>query len=557
MKYLLIGVGGTGAKILESVVYLAAAGINGGFRGNVDEIEMRFIDMDAEGGNFKRLEDLLKLYKEMYEHMQDYEKAKIANSEDKMFNTDGKTWKPIKITYERFVPGGQNPQNSKFRGNIDFNTVNKLKDLITGSDDNIKLAEFFYTEDLLTKLDLRKGSRGDPSIGSIVWGKWFDDEAEDTNADGFWKNLITGKYAVPSQDADGIRVIFVGSVFGGTGASGLPTITSKFHEKYIKGKDSNGNTKLGAVFMLPYFTFAKGNPKDGQQANPDNFSASTKLALKYYYDSDVVNILDGLYLIGGNQRIMRDEAGETIKFEFGGPSQINPAMPEELVAALAVFDFFNEKTGQFTDERKIRLAHTVAATASKDENVYVPPDSKITWNSFPQNETLSLALNRLLRLSLFWNGFLDNHIMEGLPLLPLNNLAFVKHGLFGNRPDTKHLKRDKWRVDDASRPDGTIDTLNYYEFFNRTLNYLAQLEQNGLMFADTEQDKIPKKLVDIKKIKFNDIKAEKPNTYRLDGADIGEYTNKLINLADVRVDKDDAKEQYERVLSAIMSIIGL
>jgi len=66
-KYVLIGVGGSGAKIVEAFTYLCAAGfMESGSKDkqdkNIPEILVRIADMDNTGGNLTRTRETIKTY---------------------------------------------------------------------------------------------------------------------------------------------------------------------------------------------------------------------------------------------------------------------------------------------------------------------------------------------------------------------------------------------------------------------------------------------------------------------------------------------------------------
>ena len=62
---------------------------------------------------------------------------------------------------------------------------------------------------------LQEGFRGHPSIGSAVMAKMVDLQEDETWRE-FRKNI--------SNDDGEAKVFLAGSIFGGTGASGFPTI---------------------------------------------------------------------------------------------------------------------------------------------------------------------------------------------------------------------------------------------------------------------------------------------------------------------------------------------
>jgi hypothetical protein len=126
-----------------------------------------------------------------------------------------------------------------------------------------------------------------------------------------------------------ISVCLVGSIFGGTGASGIPTLGRSLRKK---AKDCGlQRVRIGAVLMLPYFSFNPG--MDGElAANSSDFNGATASALKYYR-ARALDTFDAIYLLGESQY-------EHVKpYHIGGENQDNPPLLTELLAASAAADF--------------------------------------------------------------------------------------------------------------------------------------------------------------------------------------------------------------------------
>ena len=83
---LLIGVGGTGARVLEAFTYLSAAGVLGD---TVPEVHMRMVDMDVTNGNLRRLIKALSSYENSYDslfsNIQEWNARKIIRCTSRIF----------------------------------------------------------------------------------------------------------------------------------------------------------------------------------------------------------------------------------------------------------------------------------------------------------------------------------------------------------------------------------------------------------------------------------------------------------------------------------------
>jgi hypothetical protein len=174
---------------------------------------------------------------------------------------------------------------------------------------------------------LTEGYRGVPSIGAaILAGRAF-------SSDPFWQAIA--KEMEDGSGTDGRARLFVfGSLFGGTGASGFPTLARVIRDHSIKlGLKGVG---IGGALMLPYFHFQDPKKNDGElRANANRFAAQTENALQYYnrlLGTDPV-IYDEVYLVGWNPPIQLTYSDD------GGNIQENPPMVPEIFAALAASRF--------------------------------------------------------------------------------------------------------------------------------------------------------------------------------------------------------------------------
>jgi hypothetical protein len=170
-----------------------------------------------------------------------------------------------------------------------------------------------------------------------------------------------------SLHANDLRVFLVGSIFGGTGAAGFPTLGSeqliKFNEQK-QAKLANGKSKvlLGGALVLPYFTFSiDENSKEPMFVTPNDFPIATKAALQYYNDKQLG--FDQYYFIGDS---LAQPVGD---FSTGSSSQQNQPHYIELVSGLAAFDFYNQPQIDDVPEKKY-------FTACRD-------DKTLDWSQLP------------------------------------------------------------------------------------------------------------------------------------------------------------------------------
>ena len=123
-----------------------------------------------------------------------------------------------------------------------------------------KLFDVLYSS-LEKECTLEEGFRGHPSIGSAVMAKTVDLQEDET-----WRVF---REKISNDDGDA-KVFLAASIFGGTGASGFPTIAQIV-------KNALGDVQLGGALLLPYFKFMD-DGDDGLKAKSDEFLMNTQTA---------------------------------------------------------------------------------------------------------------------------------------------------------------------------------------------------------------------------------------------------------------------------------------
>lgn len=296
MSYYAIGIGGTGAKCLESLIYLAAAGL---MPENNEPLFILFIDPDGANGSLGRAGELLEIYKEGQSN-------RIAGApflKTQIISSINRVWSPL------------TEQNNNLGNYVSYGTLDTpLKHLF-----NI----LYSPQEKETSLD--KGFRGHPSIGAAVMASAVNLDSVEP-----WKKI---KQEIELQTNSGkqVKVMLFGSIFGGTGASGFPTVARLFKNwsKQINEKPF----QIGGTLMLPYFSFETVGGGE-LKAEAKDFLLNTQAALQYYYQKNEIEDFDATYLLGSHDpRQVRTTA-------IGGQQQENDPHWIELYAGLAALDFF-------------------------------------------------------------------------------------------------------------------------------------------------------------------------------------------------------------------------
>lgn len=292
-KLYIFGIGGTGSRVLNSLVMLLASGV----KLEADAIVPILIDPDFSNADLTRTIELIKVYSSV---------RKELSYNDKTENTFFA--KPIENILKDFRFSLKDTKNKKFREFISYSTMSK---------ENKALASILFSENNL-EADMEVGFKGNPNIGSVVLNQFTESQ-----------DFID----FASKFNSGDRIFIISSIFGGTGASGFPLLL-----KNLRGLDANipnynsiKTSPIGAITVLPYFAV---KPDENSSIDSSSFIGKTKAALQYYEknvngDKSSVN---ALYYVG-DDRVNQYENNE------GGTDQHNDAHLIELVSALAIIDF--------------------------------------------------------------------------------------------------------------------------------------------------------------------------------------------------------------------------
>lgn len=310
MGYYFISIGGSGARVLESLTHLCAAGLLPNKEGK-GRLYAMSIDPDTGNGNLVRTHRLLNCLN----HFQGLD----VGTETPLLKT------PLAIANPFYWSPA--PTDKNLDGVMAFPAFEKTP---VG-----KLYRTLYTKEE-RDTTLNEGFRGRPSIGAAVMAK----NANDFNAvkkATAWHNLVTEVNSDVATHGSA-QIFLAGSIFGGTGAAGLPTIARLLREAFKKNCE-NGTVRIGGALLLPYFSF---NPTEediknsGLFAYSDHFLTNTKAALRYYADNGGSGY-DSIYFLGDGSMM------PTKNFSVGASTQCNDAHIVDLFAATAALHFYTGK----------------------------------------------------------------------------------------------------------------------------------------------------------------------------------------------------------------------
>lgn len=334
-RLFIFAIGGTGARVLRSFTMLLASGQH--LLKDVDVYPI-ILDYDEKNGDTTIATGCIGTYNKIHNivwndpnfaHEEGYFKSNLLQLAPA--NPGGGS--AFRMVY---APNENKEQYKNYIGfgtlGIDEQNTERSRELhgdhapeINTSNTRLLLESLYNTDplsddsEMFLKMDV--GFKGNPNIGSVVFHD-IDQECDE------FREFLT---LLNNND----KVIVVGSLFGGTGSSGVPEIIKKIHVR-------KPEVPIGAVLVMPYFA---PKPKNGGTIRHEVFNSKTKAAINYYetnglmkfqedgsYDDNDGGIIRSAYFIG-------DPKPTVLDYCDGGENQRNPANVVEFVGALSIMHF--------------------------------------------------------------------------------------------------------------------------------------------------------------------------------------------------------------------------
>lgn len=346
-----VAIGGTGARVAEAYVYAAASGL---LNGN-EKTLIYVVDKDIDCGNTTRLMKTIDEYRAMRE-CTGLDLPEIEHCdwliEKAMLELDPSLKKGGSATYGQVA-------------------------CTPGTNDELLVNLMHSKEE--QNLDLKKGFYGHPSLGAALYGLI-------TETDTFHSAANTLINSIKNELAgSNVNTFFVGSMFGGTGASLLPNVAQTLQECEEIGRSPL--YRQAACLMLPYFKFEPSKASSNAKVDFSTFDEKTATALSFYdrnntmmqnaqkalrehmdlTDPSAKLPLSCSYLISDDNKKRNDpQHGLAIfddvylfgqkplestcqMYSEGGADQTHTFTVTDFFAALAAVEFFNQTTYQVPD----------------------------------------------------------------------------------------------------------------------------------------------------------------------------------------------------------------
>ena len=484
-SYFVVCMGGSGSKVAESLVYLVSAGVFKECR----EINILIADPHISNGNVKEALGRAGEYKKLKEIFSPDENnpCLLFGVKLNMYSWD------ISPNARAF----ENNQN-----NVDLHdlvNLGKNANANCYARENTKnaayLMEALYTDEEQQMTVFRNGYNACPSVGVAFCASAIEfnkGKAEVKNGYKDFCNKIST--ALSSND---VKLVLIGSLFGGTGASCLSALARDFRKL---DKSGSNILYIAGIFLLPYYTIEAAsdseNIKDDSDTktrhitNTNLFSHSSKEALKYYHNHGLLGmpgedktVYNSVYLIGseGLEKVSNKHTTDD--------TQKNKPHFVELDAVLMVHHFFNEDDAQ-------KNTYLRAIKQCENSRVY-----DLAWSSYSETGKYNLqkSLGNFMAAGLLFTGYLFSRLFTREGTLQKTNSTFLQktgelHGVVYDNLSPLHdyfIKYMRWckEISETTTGKGLVEST----FFNITFleNYVGYMSGDA-KFSDTIFDFLKK-----------------------------------------------------------------
>jgi len=353
-----IGVGGTGAKCVEALVHLHSCGLLAEPDGTPARLGAFLVEPDQQSALLTRAQIAINRYGAM--------RRAIGRNTDRFARGELRDY------------GQWSPLNTA-SGAISLDQVFPKAVLRTQAPGVAALFDCLFPPEEQSA-DLEVGFRGRPPIGSAVMSRInLEQEAQV----GQWQQML-GDIQTAAGSGDPPVIHLFGSVFGGTGASGVPTL-GQLLKNWLKTQGLT-SIQVQASLLLPYFDFeGMADDDTGVHAESRNFQLNTDAALQYLRTSGR-SCFDRVFLVGSD---IKARYG----FSIGGTSQGNAAHIVEMLAALAVRHPSTTGGG---------YAHVISRSSQQC----------IGWEDLPDDEQVGEAIARGARFAVAWKNNISLEIND-------------------------------------------------------------------------------------------------------------------------------------------------
>jgi hypothetical protein len=388
--------GGTGARCAEAFTYLLAS------RVVTEPCHVLIIDPDQSNGNVATAREQLQRYLALH-------KTLTASADAASATTTPFFATPVNESPESFYWANANDERS-WRSTVGYDLLD---------DASRELLELLYDESDM-ELTFDQGYVGRAHIGSLDLSRVLEegmlDAAEQRDRTGrdalqqFFQQL---RAATQQQ---GANLVVIGSIFGGTGASGLPAVPKALRSTL---DDLRARVTLSCVLVAPYFSFPQ-----GKEGAPDTavHPLAAQTAMRHYALNDAG--YDRIYVLGAPKSSKTADENA-----IGGELQKNRAHHVELSAALAAAHAFRTGTGS-------------AGRVDQPTELYMTGARELTWDTLPATFAGPGVRRQLVALAAFC-VFHAHWFVHDLARRHHTEWVWGRKTMLGKRPGRELLGREK------------------------------------------------------------------------------------------------------------------
>ena len=491
-----ICIGGTGARLLECIVRLCECGYI-----SEEELKCIMIDSDIDNGNMFRTNTLITNY------------TAVQSLLNRKYNTKRELFK-TKLT-------GINAGFSTTPFNETHEDSISIKDIVGDEDQKaIDRMKAIYRKDEYTD-NLKKGFFGRPTVGTFIFA--LNAEPNETERSPVLNTLLNDIVAMAEAPNTGkVRVFIAASVFGGTGASGLPSLAQTIYDKiFEKAKKLATNSadpdndplviqqmkrlEIFGCLMLPYFKYD--TPPEGKKTknNHERFEMNTREALEYYERPEIKNKFYKIYLIGDPGKLIRGECHEEGSYQNNMPHIV------ELFAAAQAKAFFGGRLDEknYPSEDRKDYADPLAL---REESI-----TKVRWGDCitGMKEGLQKYIENFILFNYYYSMKITPYMFD---FIDTNGKLF---DLSDHKRKPKLKKRLKngnliWMLDSLTKSDGSFTGKKWNEkliectSFEKLYGYLTESAEwyYSLIYQYNKSTKICSKCPSCDKNDFSVVLSE-------------------------------------------------
>ena len=156
-KVFVFGIGGTGARVLRSLIFLLGSGV----KCNASAVVPILIDPDSSNGDMNRTLDLMSIYKNINQTLSKKENGFFATPILSLSSLKSETNKSSTFQFHL-----EKIQNTNFRDYISYHSL---------GEGNKYLIDLLFSEANLN-MEMQVGFRGNPNVGSVVLNQFKNSE---------------------------------------------------------------------------------------------------------------------------------------------------------------------------------------------------------------------------------------------------------------------------------------------------------------------------------------------------------------------------------------------